>query len=99
MSDASNQKPKIEYPCQWGFKVIGTEEKVVRVAIEDCIKTCLAGFEGNNSEDRPVVLGNSRSSGGGKYVSVGLELQVRSEEERNTIFRALADRPEIKMVL
>ncbi len=26
LDENSNQKPKIEYPCSWGFKLIGRDE-------------------------------------------------------------------------
>jgi putative lipoic acid-binding regulatory protein len=99
MSQPDNQKPKIEYPCQWGFKVIGNDEATVRTAIGQCLEECVLEFEGSKAKDRPVQFGDSRSSGGGKYVSLGLTVEVKTEDERNTIFRALADRPEVKMVL
>ncbi len=99
MSGTNNQKPTIEYPCQWGFKVIGNDEETVRAAISECLEECIRGFAEDQAEDRPVEFGDSRTSGGGKYVSVGLTVEVMSEVERNVIFRALADRPEVKMVL
>jgi len=95
MSSSDNQKPKIDYPCQWGFKVIGTDEESVQVAIVECLRECLDDGE----KERPVEFGASRLSGGGKYVSVGLTVEVLDEEERNIVFQALADRPEIKMVI
>jgi uncharacterized protein len=95
MSDTTNQRPKIDYPCPWGFKVIGTDEETVRQAIRDCLRDCLDPRD----VERPVEIGNSRTSGGGKYISLGLTVEVESEDERNAIFRALADQPEIKMVL
>ncbi len=94
MSESNNQKPKINYPCQWGFKVIGNDEEVVHQAIHECLSDC---FEKDHG--RPVEIGASRKSGGGKYVSVGLTVEVMDENERNVVFQALADRPEIKMVL
>lgn len=90
-----SQKPKIEYPCQWGYKVIGDDEETVHQAIRDCLSQCFEPGE----EQRPVEIGASRTSGGGKYVSVGLSVEVMNEEERNIVFQALADRPEIKMVI
>jgi len=95
MSDPKNQKPKIDYPCQWGFKVIGNDEETVHQAIRECMNDCLEKDEAQ----RPVEIGTSRKSGGGKYVSVGLTVEVMDENERNIIFQALADRPEIKMVI
>jgi len=90
-----SQKPNIEYPCQWGYKVIGSDEETVHQAIRDCLSECLE-VEDN---ERSLEIGSSRISGGGKYVSVGLTVEVLSEDERNIIFQALANRPEIKMVI
>ena len=95
MSSPNNQKPKIEYPCQWGYKVIGNDEETVHKAIRECLRECLEAGE----QERPLEFGGSRTSGGGKYVSVGLTVEVLDEDERNIIFQALADRPEIKMVI
>ncbi len=95
MSESKNQKPLITYPCQWGFKVIGSDEATVHQAIRDCMQECLP----TETNKRPVEIGASRMSGGGKYVSVGMTVEVLDEGERNMIFQALADRPEIKMVI
>ncbi len=91
MTGSSNQKPQIQYPCDWGFKVIGMREESVRDAIMECMEGCL--------EDRRFEVGGSRQSGGGKYVSVSLMVRVESEEERNTLFQALADHEEIRIVI
>lgn len=95
MNDAGNQKPTIDYPCRWGYKVIGQAEAEVRLAIGDCLRQCL-GPDGVS--DRAQIEG-SRSSGGGKYVSVSLAVQVESEAQRNTIFQALANHPGVKLVI
>jgi putative lipoic acid-binding regulatory protein len=95
MSDTNNQKPVVEYPCPWGYKVIGTDEDSMRGAVKQCLDTCL----NQNSGDREFELGQSRSSKGGKYVSLSLNLTVQDEAERNAIFTALTSRPEIKMVI
>ncbi len=99
MSDPNKQKPTIEYPCQWGFKVIGNDEETLRTAISECLEECIRGFDGEQAQDRPVQFGDSRTSGAGKYISVGLTVEVMTEDERNIIFCSLADRPEVKMVL
>ena len=95
MSDIQGGKPVIIYPCQWGFKVIGMAEDAVRAAVKDCLAECLNQETG----DRAYELGFSRSSGEGKYVSLTLNLEVQDELERDTLFRALADRPEIRLVI
>lgn len=95
MTGPENQRPQIEYPCQWGFKIIGNDEQSVREGIRECLRECLEPEQ----PERPVQIGGGRTSSGGKYVSVSLSLEVRDEQERNTLFRALADRPEVKMVI
>ncbi len=95
MTEANNQKPVVEYPCLWGYKVIGADEKILRVAVKQCLDTCLNA----NSGDREYELGHSRSSKGGKYVSLSLNLTVQDETERDAIFAALSSRPEILMVI
>jgi len=93
--DSQDRKPSIEYPCPWGFKVIGTEESLVRAAVQACLDSCLDRSAGERAFD----LEFSRSSGQGKYISLSLSLRIRSEQERDTLFRALAARPEIVMVI
>jgi len=95
MSGANNQKPVVEYPCLWGYKVIGADEDTMREAVKQCLETCL----NENSGDREFELGMSRSSAGGKYVSLSLNLTVQDETERDAIFAALTSRSEIRMVI
>lgn len=95
MSDQKNEKPQITYPCLWGFKVVGTDEDAVREAIKCCLQECL----NPDSGDRSYELGFSRTSSKGNYVSLTLNLEVQDADERNTLFQALADRPEVRMVI
>ena len=95
MSEEKNQKPVVDYPCLWGYKVIGLEEESMRGAVNECMETCL----NRNSGDREFELGMSRSSKGGKYISLSLNLTVQDEAERDAIFQTLTNRPEIVMVI
>lgn len=95
MTETNNQKPVVEYPCPWGYKVIGPEEESMRVAVKECLDSCLNA----NTGDREFELGQSRTSKGGKYVSLSLNLTVQDETERNAIFAALTKHPEILMVI
>ena len=91
----SPQKPEIEFPCQWGYKVIGTEQEAVAEAVRDCVTACLGPDQGT----RGMKLDLSRQSAGGKYVSWGLNLRVDSQAERDKLFAALAGHADIKMVI
>ena len=95
MNDPRDDKPKIEYPCEWAYKVIGTGEEAVRAAVQASLDACLTP----NSGDREFSLGLSRESKGGKYLSLGLTLTVLDEDERDGIFRALKEHPDVLMVI
>lgn len=77
----------IKYPCQWLYKVIGMDRNKLYQALKDIV-----------SEDScNISLSNNSSSG--KYLCLNLEVIVRSEEERSTIYLALKAHPQIKIVL
>ena len=80
-------KPLIEYPCPWTYAIIGFDEEDLRMAI------------GRIVAGRPHHLIFSKKSATGKYYSLHLELEVTSEEDRNQIFVALQNDPNVKTVL
>ena len=80
-------KPKVDYPCVWQYKVIGMEREAVDAAISEHVG------------DVPYSLADSRTSSGGKYVSVALELTVYSDYHRLRLYQVLGDHPDIKVVL
>ena len=81
------EKPQIDYPCTWSYKVIGSDKKLVTEAI----LVILEKFDYQFSE--------SNQSRTGKYVSFHISARVESEEERNELFCMLQDIPTVKMVL
>lgn len=80
-------KAKIDYPCVWQYKLIGMDRQAVRAAV--------AVYLG----DAPYSLSDSRKSGGGKYLSMNLEVMVDNNEQRLELYQALAGHPAIKVVL
>jgi len=80
-------KPKVSYPCQWEFKVIGTDEPALRRAIDQIVA------------DRAYQLNVSNRSRGGKYCSLKLAVQVEDEASRNTLFEALRDHKDVTTLL
>ncbi len=95
MSAADQQKPVVEYPCPWSYKIIGPDEEAMRTAVRECLDRHLA----RDSGDREFELGQSRVSKGGKYVSLSLNLTVQDQAERDALFVALSECPEILMVI
>ena len=83
----SCEKPNIEYPCEWGYKIIGTD----RVKLEAVI------FEVMGSRDYKQKGGNVSSKG--KFYSLSTACQVESQADRDAIFKAFQDHKDVKMVL
>ena len=81
------EKPVIEYPCKWSFRVIGSDERLVRKVVETTMG------------DSAYSLMVSNASKTGKYVSLNLETVVRDKGHRNQIYEDLKAAQTIKMVL
>jgi len=80
-------KTEFKYPCQWSYRIIGEDEKLLRDAAASAV--------GN----KKYKLSVSNRSSGGKYHSLNLELIVNDEAERLRIFNHLNKDPAIKFVL
>jgi len=80
-------KAKIEYPCQWLYKVIGFDREKLHQVLKELI----------NSDSCDISFSNSSRTG--KYHCLNLEVTVQSEEERNSIYLALKAHPQVKIVL
>lgn len=81
------RKPDISYPCEWEYKVIGTDEQKLRAVI---LAACT-----------PVVptITLSNVSKKGTYFSLNAVLQVEDEEMRLRIFTYLKNSPDVKIVI
>lgn len=86
MSDPS-PGPEIVYPCRWTYQVIGTDESMMRTAIESILATL--EFE--------IALTNQSRTG--KYQSLRVNVIVANDEERHRIFHELRDHDQVRMVL
>ena len=82
-----HRKPDIEYPCEWEYKVIGTDKsKLKEIIIEAC-----------QPATPSIALSNVSSKG--RYYSLNATLEVESEEVRLAIFKRIMQHPEVKMVI
>jgi putative lipoic acid-binding regulatory protein len=81
------EKPIIEYPCDWSYRIIGTDEQLLRKAALDCL----------GNIDYSISVSNYSSSG--KYISLNIETVVSSESARNRIHASLGRHSCVKMVL
>lgn len=82
-----NEKPVIEYPCDWTYKIIVQDAQHMHLALDAILHT------------RSYQLSESHQSKKGNYVSFTLTVVVDAEEDRDGIYRALKDHPHVVMVL
>lgn len=85
--DKTQDKPKIEYPTQWGFKLIGRDKE----ALLRCIKEAMEGKE------HLCSLGNASKTG--KFHSYNASCVVESQEERDRIFKYCQEHNDVDMVI
>ena len=78
---------ELTYPREWGYRIIGSHEKLIRQLI------------GEVMGDLEYTLEHSRKSNEGKYVALALSVEVRDEAHRDSIFALLKAHEAVKLVL
>ncbi|MBU0664598.1 MAG: DUF493 domain-containing protein [Proteobacteria bacterium] len=82
----ATKKPKITYPCVWLYKVIGEDVSSLTKAITTVCPAQLS-------------IAASKTSSGGKYCSLNVEIEVADEASRLAIYQNLKNHLAVKMVL
>lgn len=72
-----DEKPHLDYPCSWSYRLIGRDEATLRSAVAGVVEA---------DEYRIVPSHKSRT---GRYVSMRLTLTVRDEAHRISLFEDL----------
>ena len=85
--DSNSEKPKIEYPCNWSYKIIGTD-------VDEMIKAIESATTGMEYE-----INSSNVSSKGNYFSLNLKVFVTSQVIRDLIFEKIETSEFVKMVL
>ncbi len=80
-------KPALEYPLTWNYRLIG--------AVEEHLRAALVAVLG--SRDHRVKPGNR--SANGRYCSIELELTVESDADRHALFELLRAQSAVVYVL
>jgi len=83
----TKEKPEINYPTKWGFKVIGKDKEKVEQAIKEIMG------------DKAHTCKFSNSSKGGKFTSFSAECTVESEEERDNLYKAFGKHDDVNYVI
>lgn len=87
MKPFDTERPEIAYPCSWTYRVICTDEVLLRVAIRTIVGA---------AEHTVANIGSSES---GRYQRLELLVTVRDEQHRNEIFAALGRESVVRFVL
>jgi putative lipoic acid-binding regulatory protein len=87
MPEGAPERPEIEYPCTWVYKVIGEDCSLLKDVI---VAAC---------SPLPVKITHSHASSKGKYHSLNAELEVSSEEVRLQVYETLKCSPAVKIIL
>lgn len=87
LDDACKTKPDINYPTNWGFKIIGKDKDKLLA----CIKVAMG--------DKKYLCSLGNISRTGKFTTYNASCVVESEEERNKIFKYFEDHNDINMVI
>jgi putative lipoic acid-binding regulatory protein len=87
LDNSTPTRPEINYPTQWGFKIIGKDPK----KLLECIKKVM----GEKKHD--CTLGNRSKTG--KFHSYNASCSVESEAERNKIFKYFETDEDVNMVM
>ena len=90
LDNQTAEKPTINYPTNWGFKIIGRDQK----ALEQCIKEIM---KMENNKKHLCSIGNRSKTG--KFTTYNASCIVESEEERNRIFKYFEDHNDVDMVI
>ena len=87
MTNNSNCKPEIQYPCRWQYRLIGEERTAIVAAVRSMVDISVC------------VISEGNVSSGGRYLSVNVEMTVNDEVERLRFYQLFAAEPAIRVVL
>ena len=86
IDNRDNEETGIDYPCEWIYKIIGSDKESVHNAIAGII------------QDSEYHISDSNTSKTGKYLSFDVKVMVGDEAYRNKIYQALKGHDDIKIV-
>lgn len=82
-----HNRPKIDYPCEWEYLIIGVNEELLKSAATEILN------------GRKYEISVSKTSKTGKYISLAIKTPVENEATRNNIYAALSKHAAVTKVL
>ena len=86
IDNRENEKASIDYPCEWVYKVIGSD------------KASVHGATASIMQDSAYQINDSNASKTGKYLSFNVTVIVGDEACRNKIYEGFKVHDDIKFV-
>ncbi len=87
MTDLSQHKLELDYPCNWTYKVVIRHEQTIKEIIKEVL------------DQREHNIKPSKTSSKGKFKSFTLDMLVHNDDDRTEIYKMLGDHEHIKMVV
>ncbi|SFV90333.1 Proposed lipoate regulatory protein YbeD [hydrothermal vent metagenome] len=87
LDNNTTQKPVIEYPTKWGFKIIGKDKEKLKA----CIKEVMG------EKEHLCSVGNTSRTG--KFTTYNASCVVESQEERDRLFKCFQDHNDVEIVI
>ena len=85
--DEKIEKAELNYPRQWGFKLIGKDKEKLLAVIREVM----------GEKEHLCSPGNASRTG--KYHSYNASCHVESKEERDRLFKAFQDHDDVEIVI
>jgi len=91
ITDIDQEPPRIEFPCDYPIKVMGTASDYFQAQVLEVIHRHAAPV----SPDRV----SGRASAKGNYMSVTVVIEATGEAQLQKLFQELMDQEDVKLVL
>jgi putative lipoic acid-binding regulatory protein len=90
MDNNTPERPDINYPTTWNYKLIGRDLDKLICCVQDCMK---------EAGDKTHTCTQGNASRTGKFHSYNTSCTVENEEERNKLFKYFEDHSDVDMVI
>ncbi|MDR1727043.1 MAG: DUF493 domain-containing protein [Acidobacteriota bacterium] len=87
MNGAGAAKLDIKYPCRWQYRLIGEDRAAMAAAVGEAVDLARCG------------LADGKTSSGGRYRTLVLDVPVADEAERLRLYRYFSSHPAVRVVL
>jgi len=87
----AEQETLLEFPCEFPLKIMGEAQEGFAEAVAEAVRRHAPDFDATSIE--------TRTSSGGKYISLTCTITATSKAQLDDIYRELTAHPWVKVVL